>query len=149
MPAERSASLPSTSSASASSSSLSSTTSVERVAAVGLKEGEGPQDGGGPKRGMSVAGHAAVAGAMAPPLPAAAAAAEVRPRYTPYNCFSVDALREVWLQELPFLSGRSEAVRAPRITKCSSLFYSLHEQFKTQFCASFSVMQVCIERYAA
>lgn len=84
-----------------------------------------------------MAEHAAGAGATAPPLRAAAAAAEVKPRHTctPYNCFSVDALREVWLKELPFLSGGSEAVRAPRITKSSSPFYGSHAQIKTQFYA--------------
>jgi hypothetical protein len=110
-------------SAASSSGSLSSAPSSSS-SALGdvLDDGEGAE---GAAVGAAAAGQAAPAGAGAPgggaaarPAAPAAAGAPVpgaRGRRTvPYNCFSVDALRELWTRELPFLAGAGRAVRAAR-----------------------------------
>ncbi len=86
----------------ASSGSLSSAPSSPSSAL-----GDGDEAEGAPG-GAADMGQAAPAAAGAP-----AAGARGR-RTVPYNCFSVDALRELWTRELPFLAGAGRAVRAPR-----------------------------------
>ena len=64
--------------------------------------------------GAGAAGGGAAARQAAPAAAGAPAAGARGRRTVPYNCFSVDALRELWTRELPFLAGAGRAVRAPR-----------------------------------